>query len=99
MTAAGFVVTPAAQSDLDSIQDYLLEQSVDASRIVGAEIAQSLARLAEFPQAGHTRADLTERPVRFWSVFSYLIVYDPASNPIRILRIIHTSRDVRTVPL
>ena len=26
---------------------------------------------------GHTREDLTSRPVKFWSVYSYLVVYDP----------------------
>ena len=33
---------------------------------------------------------------RFWSLpeFSYLLVYDPATDPVQILRCVHTSRDL-----
>jgi hypothetical protein len=34
------------------------------------------------------RRDLTSLPVKFWSVFSYLIVYDPAAGPIAIVRVL-----------
>jgi plasmid stabilization system protein ParE len=33
------------------------------------------AYLAEFPKGGHRRRDLTSAEVRFFSVYSYLIVY------------------------
>jgi hypothetical protein len=32
--------------------------------------------------AGHYREDLTDPPLKFWTVFSYLIVYDPAKRPV-----------------
>jgi hypothetical protein len=44
------------------------------------------------PEMGHTREDLTERPVKFWSVFSYLVVYDPASRPLTVLAVLHGAR-------
>ena len=34
------------------------------------------------------------RPVKFWTVYAYLIVYDPASKPVQILRVIHAMRNV-----
>jgi len=43
---------------------------------------------------GHTRADLTERPMRFWPVHSWLVVYKPESHPLLILRVISGWRDV-----
>jgi plasmid stabilization system protein ParE len=46
------------------------------------------------PQMGHKREDLTDRPVRFWSVFSYLVVYDPVSSPLAVIAILHGARDV-----
>jgi antitoxin ParD1/3/4/toxin ParE1/3/4 len=46
---------------------------------------------------GHLREDLTDEPVRFWSVYSYVIVYDPETQPLQILRILHGARDVRRV--
>ena len=30
--------------------------------------------LASQPGIGHARADLTERPLKFWSVYSFLVV-------------------------
>jgi plasmid stabilization system protein ParE len=35
--------------------------------------------------------------VLFWAVFSYLIVYDPEPRPVRIVRVVHASRDVTAV--
>ena len=51
-------------------------------------------RLAERPGLGHSREDLTNRPLRFWSVFSYLVVYDPESRPLTIIAVLHGARDV-----
>lgn len=50
--------------------------------------------LAENPGIGHTREDLTDRPVKFWSVFSYLVIYNPASDPLEIISVVHGGRDV-----
>ncbi len=43
------------------------------------------------------RDDLTDEPVKFWSVFSYLIVYDPATQPLGIARVLHGSQDLETM--
>jgi antitoxin ParD1/3/4/toxin ParE1/3/4 len=40
---------------------------------------------------------LTDKPVKFWPVFSYLVLYDPAQRPIDIVRIVHTGRDLKTL--
>lgn len=53
--------------------------------------------LAQSPGLGHTRDDLTSLPLRFWPVFSYLIVYDPARRPIEIVRVLHGARDLRRI--
>jgi hypothetical protein len=41
------------------------------------------------PGIGHTRQDLTDQPVKFWSVYSYLVVYDPESRPLTIVAVLH----------
>jgi plasmid stabilization system protein ParE len=61
------------------------------------EITAAMRLLASHPDAGHLRRDLTPLPVKFWSVFSYLIVYDPAAEPLAIARVFHGRRDVRTI--
>ncbi len=48
------------------------------------------------PGMGHKREDLTQRNVLFWRVRSYLVVYRD-SRPLRIVRVIHGKRDVRTL--
>lgn len=46
---------------------------------------------------GHTREDLTARPLKFWGVYSYLIVYDPASSPLSVVAILRGARDVENI--
>lgn len=46
------------------------------------------------PRIGHTRVDLTDQPLKFWAVFSYLGVYDDESRPLRIVAVLHGVRDV-----
>jgi len=56
-----------------------------------------MRRLAQSPLMGHLREDLTDEPVRFWSVYSYVIVYDPETQPLQIIRILHSARDLRRI--
>ena len=57
----------------------------------------ALKLLGKQPGVGHVREDLTGRPVKFWPVYSYLIVYDPETEPIQILRVLHGMRDVEEI--
>ena len=50
-------------------------------------IRDKLAYLAQFPGGGHWRRDLTDAEVRFFSVYSYLIVYRPEIKPLQIVAI------------
>jgi antitoxin ParD1/3/4/toxin ParE1/3/4 len=54
-----------------------------------------MSRLAEMPLLGHLRQDLTDEGLRFWQVYSYLIVYRPETRPLQVVRVLHASRDVR----
>jgi len=64
---------------------------------VESVIRSKLAYLADFPGAGHWRRDLTSAEVRFFPVYSYLIVYRPDTKPLEIVTILHGSRDVAAV--
>ena len=67
------------------------------ARYIFQEISAAFRLLALHPEAGHLRRDLTSLPVKFWSVFSHLIVYDPAARPIAIVRVFDGRRDVRGI--
>jgi len=90
-----YLITSNAEQDLDEIKAYLVRQGGKrvAQRVL-REIREALRFPAASPEAGHRREDLTDAPLKFWAVFSYLIAYDPAKRPIEILNVIHGSRDV-----
>lgn len=90
-------LTPAARADLVEIFEYIRYDSPEAARRVLNRVRQAMLRLAQNPQIGHHRKDLTDKPVRFWPVYSYLIVYRPESRPLQVVRVLHGARDVRRV--
>ena len=93
-----YILAPQAKEDLKSIRAYLKrEAGVDVATSTLLKIKQAFDFLSRTLGAGHLREDLTDEPVKFWSVFSYLIIYDPAAQPIQIARIIHGSREVSEI--
>ena len=91
-----YLVTSPAEEDLFEIWSYIASNSVEAADRVEAEICAACRFLAIRPLAGHPRTDITSRPVRFWVLphySNYLIVYDPNSEPLHILRILHGARN------
>lgn len=89
-----YVLTDSAQADLKEINTYLRKASPAAARRVRAELRAAMRRLADFPLIGHRREDLTPLPVRFWGVFSYLIIYRPDHQPLQVVRVLHAARDI-----
>ena len=92
--SATFVFTEEAENQLLDIIDHISAESEDAAVRVRQAIHDAASRLAGMPEMGHTREDLTRRPVKFWSVFSYLLVYDPESKPLTVIAVLHGARDV-----
>lgn len=90
-----FVLSRPAERDLDQIKSFLIEKAGPRlTRTVLKEIRSALELLGNEPGLGHVREDLTSRPVKFWPVYSYLVVYDPETRPIQIIRVLHGMRDV-----
>jgi toxin ParE1/3/4 len=89
-----YVLTAEAQQDLKEIRDYVLQEGgFRVARYVVAAIVNGFRSIARTPGQGHLREDLTLRPeLRFWSVFSYLIVYRTDRKPLNIVAIIHGKR-------
>lgn len=59
-----------------------------------AVIRDKIVFLAGVPGSGHWRKDLTDEPVKFLSVYSYLIVYRPETTPLQVVAILPGRRDV-----
>ena len=65
--------------------------------MVLAEMYEAFDKLAEMPGMGHIREDLTNEPLKFWKVHSYLIAYRPDSKPLQIVRILSSFRDLASL--
>jgi antitoxin ParD1/3/4/toxin ParE1/3/4 len=93
-----YVLAPQAARDLVQIWRYLKRQvGREAADWVESVIRTKCVYLAGFPDAGHWRHDLTSADVRFFSVYSYLIVYRPETKPLQVVTILHASRDVAAI--
>ena len=87
-----------AKEDLWEIWGYLAEHaSLDIADRVVSELHAAMEKLVEMPGSGHLRMDLAGEALRFWSVHSYLVVYQPESTPLVVVRLLHGARDVKTL--
>ena len=93
-----YFVAPQAALDLVEIWRYIREHSsIEMADRVESVILGKLAFLAKLPEAGHRRKNLTDADVKFFPVYSYLIVYRPETKPLQIVSILHGRRDVERV--
>jgi len=93
----GFVLHPEAYNDLDEIWEYIAADNLVAADRVLDEIYQMLRSLVAFPQQGHSRPDLTARPLRFQSVRDYVIVYAADEKPLIVIAVLHGRRSPRVI--
>ncbi|MFZ4575557.1 MAG: type II toxin-antitoxin system RelE/ParE family toxin [Phycisphaerales bacterium] len=95
---SGYVITPAADADLEEIWQYVALNSGEArADFVEDELHAAMQRLAEMPGIGHLRIDLADEALRFFSVQRFLIVYRPEFRPVQIIRVLHGARDVQAI--
>src|SRR5437016_2938010 len=92
-----YQLTQPAVDDLFEIWSYIARDNPEAANAVEEAIYRACALLAHAPLAGRIRPDLTHLPLRFWFVQpypNYVIVYDPATRPLQIIRVLHGARDI-----
>ena len=93
-----YVLAPEAALDLVQIWRYLKNNaSLETANRVESVIREKIAYLARRPGAGHWRKDLTDETVKFFSIYSYLIVYRPETRPLQVVAFLHGRRDVEQV--
>jgi plasmid stabilization system protein ParE len=93
-----YVLSPEAALDLVQIWRYIKRESSPkiADRIETA-IRDQIVLLARSPGIGHRRKDLTDEAVKFFPVYSYLIVYRPDTKPLHAIAILQGRRSVERV--
>jgi plasmid stabilization system protein ParE len=97
---SAYALTPRAQTDIFEIWSHIAEENEDAADRVEQAIFEACAFVAEAPMRGHSRADLTARSLRFWTLTrypNYTVVYRPETSPLQVIAVLHGRRNLRKV--
>ena len=87
-------LSPMAEADMEDVIIFIAQHNAKAAHDFVDSLYSTFDRLAEYPEMGHLRQDLTELDVRFWTFkWHYLIIYKPAV-PIEIVRVLSGYRDI-----
>ena len=89
-----YILAPEALQDLQGLWDYIATENLDAADRVIDTLFAAFERLAAMPGLGHRREDLTDRPLRFWTVDVYLVIYRAEQTPIEIVAVTRGRRDI-----
>lgn len=89
-----YSLTPDAKKDLHEIWEYIAQQSFDDAERVRLEFDDAFLQLADFPNMGRLRREITHDLLRFWLLYHYVIVYRPDKKPIEIVRILSGFRNI-----
>jgi plasmid stabilization system protein ParE len=93
-----YILAPEAAHDLVEIWRHLKQEAgVKIADRIEFAIRDRIVFLAKTPGAGHWRRDLTDEPVKFFAVYSYLIVYRSDTKPLQVVAILHGFRDVEHI--
>jgi plasmid stabilization system protein ParE len=89
-----YVLSVAAELDLDQIWEYIAQDNLDAADRWIEKLFEAFESLAQSPAIGHKREDLTSLPILFWPVGAYLILYRVQAGGIEIAAVTQGSRDI-----
>ena len=90
-----FVLTPDAAQDLDDIWEYIAADSLDAADRLTGELYDRILVLAATPGIGLRREDLAEeRPLLFWPVGNYPILYRVINRFVEVVAVAHGKRNI-----
>lgn len=90
---ARVLFSPAARNDLLDIWAHLAEYSHDTADAWVARIIETADVLASFPYLGRIRTELSGDPHSI-AIESFVLFYEVKPRFIRVLRVLHGSRDI-----
>lgn len=89
-----YFLSHAAEQDIEEIITYMAGNNPKSAHIFLDELYDAMKNLSDYPELGHLRENLTDRPVKFWPFkWHYLIIYKP-KPPIEIVRVLSGYRDI-----
>ncbi len=95
---ASYRLTETAEDEIGEILMFIAARDgVDRALHVHTEFVETFARLARMPDSGSKRPDLTGVRVRWWTVLRWVVIYDPESTPLTVLRVIDGARALESI--
>jgi toxin ParE1/3/4 len=92
-----YKLTKTAERDIEKVWDYIRQDNPVAAREMVNRIYEALDLLTDNPQIGHSREDLTSKPLLFWTVRPrYHIIYR-LKDIVQVIRILPADRDLKTI--
>jgi plasmid stabilization system protein ParE len=93
------ILTLRARRELRVALRRMGEDNPDAAERLYIAVQEAARRIGTNPALGPRRPQLASARYRFWSIprFRYLLAYTDVTEPPRIVRIVHTSRDLPRV--
>ena len=90
-----FSLSAKAEQDIRDIWLYIAQDSISSAEKIADQLEEAFLMLSTHPSIGAKRHDLLDIPVRFWVIHNYFIIYNPDTNPLQILRVISSFRDIK----
>ena len=92
-----YFISPIAEQDIDQVITYLAAKNPKATHDFVDALYDSFEKLANNPDLGHLREDITNYHVKFWTFkWHYLVIYNP-KKPIEIIRVLSGYRDITNI--
>jgi toxin ParE1/3/4 len=90
------ILTNRARRELARALREIALDNPDAADRLNDAVREAARLIGGNPALGARRPSLADPRYRFWSIplYRYLLVYTDSTDPPRILRILHTSRDL-----
>jgi antitoxin ParD1/3/4 len=92
-----YALTPLAKADIFEIWSYIASDSEEIANRVEQAIYDACTFVAKAPMRGHSRSDLTSRPLRFWTLIrypNYTVVYRVETSPLQVIAVLHGKREI-----
>jgi toxin ParE1/3/4 len=93
---AEVILSPEARLDLSEAWDYIAQRNPDAADRLLDDFRASAERHTQFPRTGRPRDDL-RGGLRSFVVGRYVAFFEADANGIRIIRVLHGSRNVEGI--
>jgi toxin ParE1/3/4 len=88
-----YVISPQARTDIKAICQYIARDSRQAAGKVRGLFYEKFKFLRQYPFVGEARPELGADP-RSFLVRNYVIFFQPITDGIQVVRVLHGSRDI-----